>query len=136
MKVSLHCFSVFIPCKLCNIQNLFCQFVVTNFSKKNCLVEEKSEKAMAPHSGTLAWKIPWTEEPWWAAVPGVARSQTRLSDFTFTFRFHALEKEMAIYFNNKLETPVHFSRLSNSVNCHLPCFVSPFIILLNNLGGL
>ena len=32
---------------------------------------------------------------WWAAVHGVAKSQTRLSDFTFTFRFHALEKEMA-----------------------------------------
>ena len=34
---------------------------------------------------------------WWAAVHGVAKSQTRLSDFTFTFHFHALEKEMAIY---------------------------------------
>ena len=33
----------------------------------------------------------------WAAVHGVARSQTRLSDFTLTFHFHALEKEMAIY---------------------------------------
>ena len=33
---------------------------------------------------------------WWAAVHGVAKSQTRLSDFTFTFHFHALEKEMAI----------------------------------------
>ena len=32
---------------------------------------------------------------WWAAVHGVARSQTQLSDFTFTFHFHALEKEMA-----------------------------------------
>ena len=32
---------------------------------------------------------------WWAAVHGVAKSQTRLSDFTFTFHFHALEKEMA-----------------------------------------
>ena len=32
---------------------------------------------------------------WWAAVHGVARSQTRLSNFTFTFHFHALEKEMA-----------------------------------------
>ena len=31
---------------------------------------------------------------WWAAVHGVAKSQTRLSDFTFTFHFHALEKEM------------------------------------------
>ena len=32
---------------------------------------------------------------WWAAVHGVANSWTRLSDFTFTFHFHALEKEMA-----------------------------------------
>ena len=32
---------------------------------------------------------------WWAAVHGVAEGRTRLSDFTFTFHFHALEKEMA-----------------------------------------
>ena len=32
---------------------------------------------------------------WWAAVHGVAESRTRLSYFTFTFHFHALEKEMA-----------------------------------------
>ena len=34
---------------------------------------------------------------WWAAVHGVAKSQTRLSDFTF--RFHALEKDMATHSN-------------------------------------
>ena len=34
---------------------------------------------------------------WWAAVHGVAKSQTRLSDFTFTFHFHALEKQMATH---------------------------------------
>ena len=34
---------------------------------------------------------------WWAAVHGVAGSQTRLSNFTFTFHFHALEKEMATH---------------------------------------
>ena len=34
---------------------------------------------------------------WWAAVHGVARSQTRLSDFTFPFHFHALEKAMATH---------------------------------------
>ena len=34
---------------------------------------------------------------WWASVHGVAESQTRLSDFTFTFHFHALEKEMATH---------------------------------------
>ena len=99
---------------------------------------------MAPHSGTLAWKIPWMEEPvgcspwgckeldtaerlhfhfslsctgegngtplqyscledpmdggaWWAAVHGVAKSRAQLSDFTFTFHFDALEKEMATH---------------------------------------
>ena len=56
-----------------------------------------SEKAMASHSSTLAWKIPWTEEAWWAAVHGVTKSRTWLSDFTFTFHFHALEKEMATH---------------------------------------
>ena len=34
---------------------------------------------------------------WWATVHGVAKSQTRLSDFTFIFHFHALEKEMATH---------------------------------------
>ena len=34
---------------------------------------------------------------WWAVVHGVTKSQTRLSDFTFTFLFHALEKEMATH---------------------------------------
>ena len=34
---------------------------------------------------------------WWAAVHEVAKSQTRLSDFTLTFHFHALEKEMATH---------------------------------------
>ena len=34
---------------------------------------------------------------WWAAVRGVAKSRTRLSDFTLTFHFHALEKEMATH---------------------------------------
>ena len=34
---------------------------------------------------------------WWAAVHGVAKSLTRLSDFTFTFHSHALEKEMATH---------------------------------------
>ena len=34
---------------------------------------------------------------WWAAVHGVAKSRSRLRDFTFTFHFHALEKEMATH---------------------------------------
>ena len=44
---------------------------------------------MAPHSSTLAWKIPWMEGP------GGLQSPTRLSDFTLSFHFNALEKEMA-----------------------------------------
>ena len=97
---------------------------------------------MATHSSTLAWKIPWTEEPgglqsmgslrvghdwatslslscigegsgnplqcsclenprdggaWWAAIYAVAQSRTWLSDFTFTFHFHALEKDMTTH---------------------------------------
>ena len=40
---------------------------------------------------------PMDRGAWWAAVHGVARSRTRLSDFTFTFHFHALEKEMATH---------------------------------------
>ena len=45
---------------------------------------------MAPHSSTRAWKIPWTEVP-----GGLQFMGSRLSDFTFAFHFHALEKEMA-----------------------------------------
>ena len=41
--------------------------------------------------------IPELYGAWWAAVHGVSKSRTRLSDFTFTFHFHALEKEMATH---------------------------------------
>ena len=51
---------------------------------------------MAAHSSTLAWKIPWAEEPDGLQSVG-SRSWTRLSDFAFTFHFHALEKEMATH---------------------------------------
>ena len=48
---------------------------------------------MAPHASTLAWKIPWMEEP------GRLQSMrsVRLSDFTFTFHIPALEKETAAH---------------------------------------
>ena len=50
---------------------------------------------MAPHSSTLAWKIPWTEEP--GRLQSMGSLRARLSNFTFTFYFHALEKEMATH---------------------------------------
>ena len=53
---------------------------------------------MAPHSSTLAWKILWTEEPGRLQSMGLLRvGQIRLSNFTFTFHFHALEEEMATH---------------------------------------
>ena len=51
---------------------------------------------MATHSRVLAWKIPWTDEPGRLRSMGPL-SQTQLSDFTFTFHFHALEKDMATH---------------------------------------
>ena len=52
---------------------------------------------MATHSSILAWRIPWMEEPGRLQVHGVTEGRTQLSDFTFTFHFHALEKEMATH---------------------------------------
>ena len=52
---------------------------------------------MASQSSTLAWKNLMGGGAWKAAVHGVAKSRTRLSNFTFTFHFHALEKEMATH---------------------------------------
>ena len=51
---------------------------------------------MAPHSSTLAWKILRMEEAGRLQSMG-SLSRTLLSDFTFTFHFHALEKEMAAH---------------------------------------
>ena len=59
-------------------------------------LEISSEKAMAPYSSTLAWKVPWMEEPGALQSMG-SLSRTRLSDFTFTFHFHTLEEEMATH---------------------------------------
>ena len=69
---------------------------------------------MAPHSSTLAWKIPWVEKPWWAAIHGVAKSWTRLSNFTFT----------SMHWRRKWQpTPVFLPGESqvrgNLVGCHL-----------------
>ena len=55
---------------------------------------KRPEKAMATHSSTLAWKIPWMEEPGGLQSMG-SPSKTQMSDFTFTSCFHALQKEMA-----------------------------------------
>ena len=53
-----------------------------------------------PHRAPLQYSClenPMDRGAWWAAVHGVAKSHTWLSDFTFTFHFHTLEKEMATH---------------------------------------
>ena len=52
---------------------------------------------MATHYSTLAWKIPWTEEPSRLQSMGLQRVRHLLNDFTFTLHFHALEKAMATH---------------------------------------
>ena len=63
-----------------------CSYLVNNFGEGNGTPLQYS-----------CLKNPMDGGAWWAAVHGVAKSQTRLSDFTFTFHFHALEKEMATH---------------------------------------
>ena len=74
------------------------------------------DKELATHSSTLAWKLPWMEEPRGLQFHGVAKSRTQLSDFTFIFQFHALEKEWQ-------PTPVFLPGESQGqgslVGCHL-----------------
>ena len=79
------------------------------------------EKAMASHSSTLAWKLPWMEEPGRLRSMG-SLSQTRLTDFTLTFHFHALEKEMATH-SSVLAWRI--PRRGSLVGCHLWGHKSP-----------
>ena len=55
------------------------------------------EKAMAPPVQYSCLENPMDGGAWWAAFHGVAKRRTRLSNFTFPFHFHALEKEMATH---------------------------------------
>ena len=65
----------------------------------NVTVHNFTEKAMATHSSTLAWKIPWTEEPGGLQSMGSlgVRHDWATSLSLFTFHFHALEKEMGTH---------------------------------------
>ena len=64
------------------------------------IIEDRNAKVGEDNGNPLQYSClenPMDGGACWAAVNGVARSQTRLSDFTFIFHFHALEKEMATY---------------------------------------
>ena len=57
-----------------------------------CLLDEEGNGTPLQYS---CLENPMDRGAWWAPVHGVAKSRRRLSDFTFTFHFHAVEKEMA-----------------------------------------
>ena len=61
------------------------------------LLADRSEEGMGNPLQYSCLENPMDGGAWWAAVHGVAKSWTWLSDFTFTFHFHALEKEMATH---------------------------------------
>ena len=107
--------------------SIYCTYLLTAFTASILFPPLKSESeslslmsdSLRPHGLYSPWNSPplvpqfgegngtplqysCLENPmdggaWWAAVHGVAKSWTRLSDFTFTFHFHAWEKEMATY---------------------------------------
>ena len=64
---------------------------------QRCLVNTKSVNKWPSHLHYSCLENPMDRGTWWAAVHGVARSRTWPNDFSFTFHFHALEKEMATH---------------------------------------
>ena len=70
--------------------------MATQYFKRNLLLNLYGEGDGTPLQ-YFCLENPMDGGAWWAAVHGVARSWIRLSDFTFTFHFHALEKEMATH---------------------------------------
>ena len=77
------------------------QFLLTFVWLEIVTGNEKQRLAVSPGNGTplqySCLENPMDRGAWWAAVRGVAKSQTWLRDFTFPFHFHALEKEMATH---------------------------------------
>ena len=74
--------------------------------------EDPLEKDMAIHSSTIAWKVPWTEEP--GRRPRGSQSRTRLSAFTFTFTF----KRLITYSHSVMSDSLQLHGLQHS---RLPC---------------
>ena len=88
--------------------------------------QDPLEKEMAIHSSTLAWKIPWTEEPGRLhTVHGVAKSQTRLSNFTS----HIIQNCISLYFLCFLISAfkIYHSMIKSGINrCCLSISLSPW----------
>ena len=68
-----------------------------NITKRRTVKKNKLTKGNGTPLQYSCLETPMDGGAWWAAVHGVTKSRMRLSDFTFTFHFHALEKEMATH---------------------------------------
>ena len=82
--------------------NTLSRLVITFLSRSKCLLISWLQSLSAGEGNGTPPQYSRLENPmdggtWKAAVHGVAKSQIQLSDFTFTFHFHALEKEMATH---------------------------------------
>ena len=81
-----------------------CKAIILQFKKNHCSTIDNSQDIEATYREGddnplqhSCLQNPMDGGAWWAAVHGVAKGQTGLRDFTFTFHFHALEKEMATH---------------------------------------
>ena len=74
--------------------------------------EDPLEKEMVTHSSILAWRIPWTEEPS-GLQSTVAKSWTRLSDFTFTLNIHINIKNKNYHIDSRFLFSVQFSSVQS-----------------------
>ena len=81
-------------------KNIYFCFI-DNVKTFDCVNYNKPYNILGEGNGTplqySCLENPMDGGAWWAAVHGVAKSQTQLSNFTFTFHFHALEKDMATH---------------------------------------
>ena len=94
-------FFSFIILYLIKIQDTLLYVIMTAVLIDNSCINRDTYALLGEGNGTplqySCLENPTDGGAWWAAVHGVAESQTRLSNFTFTFHFHALVKEMATH---------------------------------------
>ena len=76
----------------------------------------ETEKAMAPHSSTLAWKIPWMQEPGRLQSMGSLRVGTRLSNFTFIVIMKSWKQLKYIPAGEGNGNPLKYSYLENPMD--------------------
>ena len=95
--------------------------------------EDPLEKEMATHSSILAWRMPWSEEPGGLQVHGVTKSQTLLSDFTFTYSYFIAKMSFKFLSNTSFGKCPSTVALSLFVSLDLFLWVFSHLFLLTLL---